>query len=90
VASTAARCAALSLASSLQCDNDCDGVQLDSSDAVERENACDAIASLLTDDATAESDSVKRLLGAGVIRKLLPRVCDPEHRVALHALAALR
>jgi len=54
----------------------------------EREQACIAIAGVLGGD-KVPATVVTQLLGAGVIDRLLPRVCDKAPSVRQYALGAL-
>ena len=64
--------------------------QLESGDSEARANSCAGIASLLCVEGALLTLNLQRLLGAGIIRKLVVRVCDPVHAVVLQALGALR
>jgi hypothetical protein len=64
--------------------------QLDNGDAEVRANACAGIASLLCVEGPEMDSNLRRLVSAGVVRKLVVRVSDPAPAVVLHALGALR
>jgi hypothetical protein len=72
------------------CDTSPCAHQLESGDSEARANSCAGIASLLCVEGALLQSNLQRLLSAGIIRKLLQRVCDPQHAVVLQALGALR